>query len=39
MLQGGHLIMVYEYGYEKRKDHRTESQMEGKIQYFTHYFV
>ena len=27
--------MVYEYGYEKRKDHRTESQTEGKTQYFT----
>ena len=27
--------MVYEYGYEKRKNHRTESQTEGKIQYFT----
>ena len=27
--------MVYEYGYEKRKDHRTESQTEGKIQCFT----
>ena len=31
--------MVYEYGYEyrfkKRKDQRTKSQKEGKIQYFT----
>ena len=27
--------MVYEYGYEKRKDHRTESQTEGMIQHFT----
>ena len=25
----------YEHGYEKRKDQRTESQTEGKIQYFT----
>ena len=25
----------YEHGYEKRKDHRAESQTEGKIQYFT----
>ena len=36
---GEHLIMVYEYvyecGFEKRKDQRTESQTEGKIQYFT----
>ena len=23
-IQGGHWIMVYEYGYEKRKDRRTE---------------
>ena len=30
-----HWIMVYEYGYEKRKDHRNESQTEGNIQYFT----
>ena len=34
-VQGGHWIMVYEYGYEKRKEQRTESQTEGKIQYFT----
>ena len=30
--------MVYEYGYEygyDKKDHRTESQTEGKIHYFT----
>ena len=27
--------MVYEYGFENRKDQRTESQTEGKIQYFT----
>ena len=27
--------MVCEYGYEKRKDHRTESQTEGMIQYLT----
>ena len=27
--------MVSEYGYEKRKDHRTESQTEVKIKYFT----
>ena len=29
-----HWIMVYEYRYEKRMDHKTESQTEGKIQYF-----
>ena len=29
----GHWAMVYEYGYEKQKDHRTESKTEGKIQY------
>ena len=37
--KGQHWIMIYEYGYEygfkKGKDHRTESQTEGKIQYFT----
>ena len=37
--KGGHWIMVYEYGYEygfeKRKDEGTESQTQGKIQYFT----
>ena len=27
--------MVYEYGFEKRKNQRTESHPEGKIQYFT----
>ena len=29
---GGHWIMVYEYGFKKRKDLRTESHTEGKIQ-------
>ena len=33
--RGGHWIMVYVYGYEKRKDYRTESQSEGMMQYFT----
>ena len=38
-VQGGHWIMVYEYGYEhgyeKGKDQITKSETEGKIQYFT----
>ena len=30
-IQGGHWIIVYEHGYEKRKDHRTELQAEGRF--------
>ena len=33
--RGRHRLMVYEYGFEKSKDQRTESQSEGTIQYFT----
>ena len=34
-VQGRTWIIVYEHGYKKRKDQRTESQTECKIQYFT----
>ena len=33
-LSEGDWIMVYEYGYEKRMDHITESEAEVKIQFF-----